>query len=67
VGGRQGPVPIAEVVLAEPSGGIAQRLQELGNRRVLRLEADRRAGQPDFREAGAKDALAGDERGAPGR
>src|SRR5262245_54970398 len=53
------------MVLAELSGGVALILEELRDGGVFRLEADRRAGDAHFREAGAIAGLAGDERGAP--
>ena len=45
---RQVLVAIAEVVLAELAGGVAERLEQLGDRRVLGLQADgrRRACRP---------------------
>ena len=39
---RQELVLVAEVVLAELAGRVAVRLEQLGDRRVLLLEADRR-------------------------
>ena len=62
VHGRQELVHVAEVVLAELPGRVAERLEQLGDRRVLGLQADVRAGHPDLAQAGAEDALAGDER-----
>ena len=55
---RQELVPVAEVVLAELPGRVAERLEELGDRRVLRPAGRRRARQPDLAQAGAEDALA---------
>ncbi|MCY1239475.1 hypothetical protein D9M72_522700 [compost metagenome] len=66
VGGRQELVLVAQVVLAELAGGIALRLEQFGNGRVFRLQAEIGAGQADFRQAGADRRLAGDEGGAPG-
>ena len=66
VHGRQVLVAIAEVVLAELAGGVAERLQQLGDRRILRLQADGRAGHADLGQAGADRVLAGDEGGAAG-
>ena len=48
VHGRQVLVQVAEVVLAELPGGVALRLQQLGDRRVLGLQADVHARQPDL-------------------
>ena len=59
-------VPVAEMVLAELPGAIAQRLEHLGERRVLRGETLRGPGQPDGRKAHPQRILPGDERGAPG-
>ena len=39
--GRQVLVPVAEVVLAELAGGVAQRLERLGDGDVALLQADR--------------------------
>ena len=46
---RQEFVAIAEMVLAELSGRVALRLQQLGDRRVLVRQAFLRAGRPTFR------------------
>ena len=48
VDGRQELVLVTEMVLAELPGRVAVVLEELGDRRVLRLQADRRrrAGRP---------------------
>ena len=59
--GRQILVPVAEVVLAELSGGVAERLERLGDRDVAILQPDRRAGNADLAEAGAQAHLTGDE------
>ena len=59
-------VAVAEVVLAELAGHVAERLQEVGDGRVFGLQALGRAGQPDLQQAGAHRALAGDEGGAAG-
>ena len=67
VHGRQELVAVAEVVLAELAGGVALRLEQLGERRVLLGEPFLGAGQADLEQAGAEAGLAGDEGGAPGR
>jgi hypothetical protein len=67
VHGRQVLVLVAEVVLAELTGGIAQRLEQLGDGRVLGLQPDRRRRDAHLGEAGAEHALPGDERRPPGR
>ena len=41
-------VAVAEMVFAELAGGVAQRLERLGNRDVTCLESDRRAGNADL-------------------
>jgi hypothetical protein len=51
--GWQELVAVAEVVLAELAGGVAERLQELGDCRVPRLQPDRRRWHPDLGEPGA--------------
>ena len=60
-------VPVAEVVLPDLGRPVAVRLQELGDRRVLGLEAHLCAGHADLEETGAIGVLSGDERGASGR
>jgi hypothetical protein len=53
VRGRQELVQVAEVVLAELPGRVPERLEQLGDRRVLRLQADRRGRDADLRQTGA--------------
>jgi hypothetical protein len=60
---RQVLVEVAEVVLAELPGRVAQRLEQLRDRDVLRLQPDVDPGHPDLAQPCAVDALAGDERG----
>jgi len=55
-------VAVAQVVLAELPGGVAERLEQLRDRRILRPQADRRRGDADLAQAGPEHALAGDER-----
>ena len=64
---RQELVAVAEVVLAELAGGVALRLEQFGERRVLLGQPFLGAGQADLEQAGAEAGLAGDERGTPGR
>ena len=64
---RQILVLVAEVVLAELAGGVAERLEQFGDRRIFRLQADIGAGHADLGQPGADRVLAGDERGAAGR
>ena len=66
VHGRQIFVAIAEVVLAELTGGVAERLQHFGDGRVFRVQPDRRAGHADLGQAGADRVLTGDEARAAG-
>ncbi len=49
--GRQMLVEIAEMVLAELRGGVAERLEEFGDGRILRLQTEVRAGHPDLGHA----------------
>lgn len=63
---RQELVPVAEVILAELAGGIAEWFEQLRDRRVLRLQPDIRAWHADLAQPGAKDALARDERRSAG-
>jgi hypothetical protein len=46
VDGRQELVPVAEVILAELPRRVAVVLQELGDRRILGPQPDRRGGIP---------------------
>ena len=66
VHGGQVLVLVPEVVLAELAGGVAVRLQQLGDRRVLLLQTDGRPRHSDLGHAGAEHALSGDERRPPG-
>ena len=66
VGGRQVLVGVAEVVLAELTGLVALRLEQLGDGNVPRLQPFLRAGQADLEHAGAEADLAGDEARATG-
>ncbi len=63
---RQELVAVAEMVLAELAGDVAERLQDVGDGRVFRLQAQIGAGQPDLGQAGADGRLTGDERGPTG-
>ena len=64
--GRQMLVAVAEVVLAELAGGVAERLHDVGDARIERPEAKLGAGQADLGQAGADRRLAGDEGRAAG-
>ena len=58
VDGGQKLVAVAEVVLAELARRVAVVLQQFGDRRVLGLEPDGRAGHADLRQSRAKAATA---------
>ena len=64
---RQVLVQVAQMVLAEMSGRVAERLEQLGNRRIFSLEPDVGTRHAHLAQAGAEDALTGDERRAAGR
>jgi hypothetical protein len=61
VDGGQVLVLVAEMVFAELAGGIAERLQQLGNGRILGGPTDVGARYADLAHAGAVDALSTDE------
>ena len=67
VHGRQVLVAIAEVVLAELAGRVAERLEQLGDGRVLGLEAEVAPGMPTLVSPVRIGILPGDEarRGPP--
>jgi hypothetical protein len=46
--GRQVFVPIAKMILAELSGGIAERFEQLRDSYIARLQSRRRAGDTDL-------------------
>ena len=54
VHGRQKFVAVAEMVLAELAGGVAERLQQLGDGHVLACRPTVGAGHADLGEAGAQ-------------
>ena len=64
---RQELVQVAQVVLAELTGGVAHRLQRGGDGRRLGRHSDRRAGLADRGQPRADRQLAGDEVGASRR
>src|SRR6478752_5115231 len=66
VNGRQEFVAIAEMVLAELSGRVALRLEQLGNCRVLLRQPLFGGRQSNFQESCSQRTLSGDERGAAG-
>ena len=67
VDGREELVQVAQMVLAELSGRVAEVLHEVGDARIFGLQADVRARQADLRQSGADGRLPGDERRASGR
>ena len=66
VDGRQRLVAIADVVLAELAGGVAEVLQQAADGGIELAHAHRRAGEADLGEPGANAVLAGEERRAAG-
>ena len=64
---RQHVVAVAEMVLAELAGHIAQRLQEIRNGRIFLLHAFGRTRKAHLCEAGADRRLTSDEGGASRR
>ena len=64
--GRQKLVAVAEMVLAELPGHVAERLEQIGERRILIRQPFLGSRQSNLQKAGAHRALAGDERGAAG-
>ena len=65
--GRQELIAVPEMVLAELSGHIAERLEQFGECRILFGETFFRTRQPNFQKAGPHWALSGDKRSAAGR
>ncbi len=63
---RQKLVAVTEMVFAELSCHVAERLEKIGKRRILVRQPLLRPWQSDFQEAGAHRTLAGDEGGAAG-
>ena len=63
--GRQIFVAVAEMVLAELPGGVAERLQGFRDAHVFGVKSDGRTGQTDFGQAGPDRRLPGDEGCAP--
>src|SRR6516225_9918754 len=58
---------VAQMVLAELPGGIAEGLEHVGDGGVIGAEPKRGGRQADLGEAGADRGLAGDKRGASSR
>src|SRR5262249_31765527 len=53
------------MILAELAAHVAERLENVGDRRIFRLQTEVGAGQADLGQAGADRRLPGDERGPP--
>jgi hypothetical protein len=53
VRGRKKLIPIAEMVLAELAAYVTERLQDVRDGRVFRLQAKISAGEPDLGKAGS--------------
>ena len=66
VDGRQRFVAVADVVLAELAGGVAEVLEQAADGRVELAHAHRRAREADLGQPGADAVLAGEERRAAG-
>ena len=66
VDGRQRLVAVADVVLAELAGGVAEVLEQAADRGIELAHAHRRAGEADLGQPGADAVLAGEERRAAG-
>jgi hypothetical protein len=56
-------VQIAQMIFSKLTSGITERLQQLGNGRILRLKPDGRGRNTNLGEPGPIAALASDERG----
>ncbi len=67
VHGRQRGVAIADVVLAELAGDIAEVLEQAADRGIELAHAHRRTGEADLAQSASHDVLAGEERRAAGR
>ena len=66
VDGGQRLVAVANVVLAELAGGVAEALEQPADRGIELAHPHRRAGEADFRQPGADTVLAGEKRRAAG-
>ena len=66
VDGGQKQVAIAKVVLPELPGDVTEGLEQVGNRRVLRLQTDGGPRRAHLGQPGADRILAGDEGRPPG-
>src|SRR5690606_26750692 len=64
---RQVLVHVAEVVLAELASGVAERLEQLRQRRVILMESPVLAGKADAEHPGPEGMLTSDERRAARR
>jgi hypothetical protein len=66
VGGWKMFIQVAEMVLAELTRGVTEGFEHFGERRVLLLQPDGRAGNADGAQTDAQRILPGDE-GRPAR
>ena len=66
VHGRQQFVSIADMILAELSGGVAEILEQAADGRIELAHSHRRAGKAYLGQSGANAVLAGQECCAPG-
>src|SRR6185437_12564800 len=64
--GRQELIAITKVVLAELTGGIAERLEQICDGWVFRLKAQSGTRHADFGQTGAERILASNESSTPG-
>ena len=64
---RQRFIAIADVVLAELAGGVAEALEQAADRRIELAHAHRRAGKANLGQARANPVLTGEKRRASGR
>jgi len=60
-------VAVAQMVLAELAGRIAERFEQFGDGWIFLLKSKRSTGQADFGHAGAQPRLTGDEGGSSRR
>jgi hypothetical protein len=58
---------VPQMVLAKLAGGVTQRLQQSGDRRIVSFETRVSSRHSDFGKAGSNWILASDEGGPPGR
>jgi hypothetical protein len=59
---REELIAVAQVVLADLCGGVAERLEQVGDRRIFLLQAQRGGWKADLGQPGAQAGLTGEER-----